>query len=570
MSVFINNSSPNSLQLVGQQYTQNDTSNKIATCAFVNNRVSRADISINVLNTAVGSLYSAVGPLSSTVSSLSGSVSTLSGTVGTLSGTVGTLSSTVSTVSGKVTDISSSLATLTTTVDTKATKTLVDASFSALKSSVDVSFTDVYTNISNLGNNSSSFTLDQAVLQIEMENARDLPVFAQNWMRNTSINYSANNASLSNCIACSGNGQYIFIGLQGSQIGNTVPQLSKDYGNTWTDVTPAFGLAFENATAAAISSTGQYMIAINTNNGVSLSGGTYYSIDYGSTWVRGSSSGTPSDSVAISSTGKYMLSANKSNIVISNNYGLDNADTTSSWYYGNSSQLDPSYNASNNNGTYRAVSMAHDASIMYATTKYRVWKSTDFGNEWTASNSTGTNYGNIACSANGQYVLVCPFQSGNDTSDNLYVSNNYGVTFTTVGDVHSYCACAVSACGRYMIATDKGKFTGNATPLLNRKGYVYASKNYGADWIQVTDISGYYTGIAMSHNGDMIYSQSSTSYGDSGRLFVSNSNYSTCVQTVEPYGTVHSGTMYYDKTTNELKIYNNDQWYAVTFTSTLV
>jgi len=56
MSVFINNSSPNSLQLVGQQYTQNDTSNKIATCAFVNNRVSRADISINVLNTAVGSL----------------------------------------------------------------------------------------------------------------------------------------------------------------------------------------------------------------------------------------------------------------------------------------------------------------------------------------------------------------------------------------------------------------------------------------------------------------------------------------------------------------------------------
>ena len=427
---------------------------------------------------------------------------------------------------------------------------------SSIDSSLNALIVDISNNTSNSG--SSGITLDEAVLQIEIEGMRDIPLFAQNWMQNTSVNYSAHSAGCSNTISCSGNGQYIFIGLQGSSISNTVPQLSKDYGNTWLDVSPPFGQSFENATASAISSTGQYMIAINTANGVSTSNGIFYSSNYGSTWIWGNSSGTPTDSVAISSTGKYMLSATSMYLTISKNYGTNFTSINSL-----NNLIDPS------NGSFRgychAVAMSTDASIMYTTTHYRVWKSTDFGSTWAVSNNTGQNYSHISCSANGKYVLVCPFQGAGDLSNNLFVSKDYGVTFSSAGDVHSYAKGSVSACGRYMLATDGGYY-GSYNNF--RKGYVYASDDYGVTWNQINGTNGYYTGVAMSHSGNMIYTQSSKYYGDVGHLYVSNSNYSTCVQTVAPYGSVPGGSMYFNQSTGKLNIYNSAQsaWYSVSLT----
>jgi hypothetical protein len=477
--------------------------------------------------------------------------------------------SSLTSINNSISSINGSISTIDASLNLLPTKAYVDGSLNSINgaiSIIDASINTLFSDISGLsggGSSSSGITLDDAVLQIEIEGMRDLPLFAQNWQQNTSINYTLRGANSSNSIATSGNGQYIFVGLQGTSVANTVPQLSKDYGNTWSDVSPPFGQTFENPTAAAINATGQYMIAINTPNGASTSSGIFLSSDYGSTWTRGPSSGTSTDSVAISSTGKYMLSATSVYLSISDNYGKPKPDNTSSWYNGTSLNIDLSNN--NFRGKFHGVAMSHDGSVMYSTTHYRVWKSTDYGKNWAQSNGTGANYGHISCSANGKYVLICPYQVAGDVSNNVFVSSDYGVTFTAKGDIHSFYQGSVSACGRYMIATDGGRYSG---PMTYRKGYVYASDDYGQTWIQVTGTAGYYTGVTMNHSGSMIYAQSATLYGDNGHLYVNNTNYTPCIQTSQPYGSVPGGTIYYDQSNNKLQIYNgkSSAWYSIGFT----
>ena len=523
-----------SVRAPNQMYDNNDTSNKVATCAFVRTALNTVDNSLNTLTNVL------------------------------------LLKADKSYVDASL-NLRASQSYVDASLNLRASQSYVDASLNTLNSAIsviDASINTIITDISNLSvnnnNSSSGITLDDTVLQIAIEGMRDLPLFAQNWQQITSINYTLNGSNCSNSIATSGNGQYIFVGLQGTSVANTVPQLSKDYGNTWSSVTPAFGQTFENATAAAISATGQYMIAINTANGVSTSSGIFLSSNYGSTWTRGPASGTSTDSVAISSTGKYMLSATSVYLTISDNYGMPREDETTSWYNGNSLFIDPSN--SNFRGRFHAVAMSHDGAVMYSTTHYRVWKSVDYGQTWAQSNGTGANYGHISCSANGQYVLICPYQTSGDVSNNLFVSSDYGVTFTAKGDIHSYYQGSVSACGRYMVAADGGRYSG---PMTFRKGYLYASSDYGQTWEQVNNTLGYYTGITMSHSGNMVYTQSSTMYGDSGKLYVNNANYSSCIQTNQPYGTVPGGTIYYDQSNNEVMIYNSrtSTWYSLLFVS---
>ena len=516
------------------------------------------DVSLNALNGAISYLVNSSGS-SVTQTYVDNSINLVYAALSQKANesSITSINTSISSINGSISAIDASL-------NTVVSKSYVDGSLNLINNSISI--IDASLNALSSGGSSSSssgITLDQAVNQIEIEGMRDLPVFAQNWQQITSINYSLRAASCSNSIATSGNGQYVFVGLQGTSIANTVPQLSKDYGNTWSVVSPPFGQTFENATAAAINATGQYMIAINTANGVSTSNGIFLSSDYGSTWRRESFSGTPSDSVAISSTGKYMLSATSVYLSISDNYGKPNPDTTSSWYNGNTLYLDASY--SNFRGNFHAVAMSDDGSVMYSTTHYRVWKSTDYGKTWSQSNGTGANYGHISCSANGKYVLICPYQTAGDVSNNVFVSSDYGVTFTAKGDIHSFYQGTVSSCGRYMVASDGGRYSSYNN---FRKGYLYASDDYGQTWNQVTGTSGYYTGLAMSHSGSMIYAQSSTTYGDNGHLYVSNANYSSCIQTIQPYGSVPAGTIYYDQSNNKLQIYNgkSSAWYSIGFT----
>ena len=575
-------------------YENNTTLGRIATTSFVVNGINNTVSSINnSLNLKADKSYvDASLNLKASQSYVDASLNTINSSIIYLANSAGSSvtqtyvdnsinlvyaalsqkanQSSLTSIDNSISSINGSISNIDASLNLLPTKDYVDSSLNNINDSISLidaslnALTEDINALSGGGGSSSGITLDDAVLQIQLESARDFPVFAQNWQQITSINYSSRGANCSNSISTSGNGQYIFVGLQGTSVANTLPQLSRDYGNTWSDVSPPFGQTFENATASAINATGQYMIAINTANGVSTSNGIFLSTDYGSTWRRESFSGTPSDSVAISSTGKYMLSATTVYLSISDNYGQPNPDTTTSWYNGNSLFLDPSN--TNFRGRYHAVAMSDDGSVMYSTTHYRVWKSTDYGVTWVQSNGTGANYGHISCSANGKYVLICPYQVSGDVSNNVFVSSDYGVTFTAKGDVHSFYEGAVSSCGRYMVASDGGRYSSYNN---FRKGYLYASDDYGETWNQVTGTSGYYTGLAMSHNGNMIYTQSSTMYGDNGKLYVNNANYSSCIQTSAPYGSVPGGSIYYDQSNNELKVYNSrdSTWYALPFIS---
>jgi len=117
-----------------------------------------------------------------------------------------------------------------------------------------------------------------------------------------------------------------------------------------------------------------------------------------------------------------------------------------------------------------------------------------------------------------------------------------------------------------MIATDGGRYSSYNN---FRKGYVYASSDFGQTWEQVSGTAGYYTGVAMNHSGSMIYAQSATLYGDNGNLYVNNANYTPCIQTSQPYGSVPAGTIYYDQSNNKLQIYNGktSAWYSIGFTT---
>ena len=529
-NVIVDNQTPDSLQLTGQVYDLNDTSNKIATCDFVNTTVQN-----NLLSGPTG----AIGPQGAqgTAGAQGAQGAGAQGPQGAqgLPGFPGTPGAQgaqgAQGAAGSSADVSSIIADI---------------------SNIYVDISNIQTDINNMSGG-SGITLDEAVLQIEIEGMRDLPVFAQNWMLNANGSYIYNgNGNYSNCIATSGNGQYIFIGLNGTS--NTVfPKLSNDYGNTWTECSAPQFYNFRNATACAISATGQYMIAYNYNTEATDS--LYYSSTYGKTWIRAGYGATTSTihSVAISSTGKYILSGAYNKLVLSSDYG-------------NTWDGNVNYVSDNNtfNTQYRYVTMSHDGSIMYACSKTKVWKSTDYGVSWNISNSTGTNNGHISCSANGQYVLICTMNdvfSNTFASGPLYVSNDYGVTFTSVGTSFYYSRGSISSCGRYMVASDGGRYSG---PMNVIQGYIYASDDFGVTWNQVNNTVGFYAGIAMNHSGSMIYCQSTqSSYGS--KLYVSNANYSTCVQTVQPYGTVPAGAMYFDQSANQLNIYSsrNSRWYSV-------
>jgi hypothetical protein len=118
-----------------------------------------------------------------------------------------------------------------------------------------------------------------------------------------------------------------------------------------------------------------------------------------------------------------------------------------------------------------------------------VYISNNYGQTWT---STGQGLGNsttrMAMSASGQYALIGS-QSG---SSQLYSSSNYGLTWTRVGPASTWTSVAMSASGQYQIAY----------PLENGR-YCNYSSDYGQTWQQsITGPTSIFTfGLTMSASG---------------------------------------------------------------------
>jgi len=121
----------------------------------------------------------------------------------------------------------------------------------------------------------------------------------------------------------------------------------------------------------------------------------------------------------------------------------------------------------------------------------------NYGNTWTATGPATTTWKAIAMSSNGKYQSAVV-----GTSGQIYISSDYGVTWSAKGSTLAWTAIAMSADGKIQTATVS---TGN----------IYVSYDYGVTWASKGS-SLAWVGIAMSADGKI-----QTAVVDGGQIYIS-------------------------------------------------
>lgn len=157
---------------------------------------------------------------------------------------------------------------------------------------------------------------------------------------------------------------------------------------------------------------------------------------------------------------------------------LVNWQLTGTYKYKQSELASYSGCAMSSTGQYQAISVNGG----------NVFLSNNFGikNSWTLINGvTAESWSGVAISATGQYQTAVSLGS----PGNIYISNNYGVTWSNIIRGGSYTGIAMSSKGQYQTATTKNQ-------------YILVSQNYGQNWN--TDLNSSiqnWSDIAMSATG---------------------------------------------------------------------
>ena len=258
-----------------------------------------------------------------------------------------------------------------------------------------------------------------------------------------------------------------------------------------------------NWTGSAISSTGQYQSA--TSNGGGSGGYFYQSSDYGSTWtpsILGLANWWKS---GMSGTGQYQLVGQSPGYVyLSSDYGTTWSTTTlssaPSWQFVDMSK----------DGQYQITCATNgDADG-------GVYTSKDYGVTWTRVSNIAypRQWHACAISDNGQYQLASRRGGDGFTDPHIYISSDYGDTFSSPPATASYDALgagyhdgAISGNGQYFLLTSLSNFA-------------IRSSDYGVTWEEVpyleSGISNH--GIQISADGKI---QVSVSEGTPGMMNVS-------------------------------------------------
>jgi hypothetical protein len=254
-----------------------------------------------------------------------------------------------------------------------------------------------------------------------------------------------------NC-ALSYSGQYQMAVANSGQM-----YVSANYGNTWTSITTAYGLSSNSIgwTWCAISSTGQYMTAGYQLTGTI--GGIYLSSTYGQTWNYIQVSNYYVQALPMSASGQYMMavpgysgSTISGYIYISSNYGQTWTQTTQS------------FSGTGGNG---AVVSGTGQYMLYVYNSVSYLSST-YGQTWSALSLASP--GAIAISYSGQYIVISNGSSG------VYISSNYGVSFSTNTTPTSSFYISMTSSGQYVFIN------------TYNNGTIYLSTNYGATFSTVT------------------------------------------------------------------------------------
>jgi len=294
--------------------------------------------------------------------------------------------------------------------------------------------------------------------------------FGSNFIRKSTTAHS----QVFRSIAVSSDGRYQITAVGDYGPNNGYVYVSNDYGNTWT---PRITDTIRLWRGVAISADGKYQVACHFN------GFIYVSNDYGNTW-NAKDSIRNWVSIAISSDGKYQTAVSNTGVHISNDYGNTWRVTLSI-------------------GSLVSTAMSSDGKYQYLTydTGFGgfIYRSSDYGNTWlTIQSAGGSFFGSIATSADGKYVI----HNRNNSTNNLYISNNYGNTFIAKSVSANYFSVAISADGKYMVA-------GLGAYFLSTGG-IYFSSDYGNTWKLITPSAQVWT-VAMSSNAKYVIAVSSSS-----------------------------------------------------------
>ena len=130
---------------------------------------------------------------------------------------------------------------------------------------------------------------------------------SSNWGANWSSTTIVNDSSIK-CICCNASGSNLCIGTYDLNTSIGTLQISKDYGTSFTDVSPNNN----QWNRCVISGSGQYLMAFNLDETTNL----YESSDFGSSWSVNSYGFTFGlQNIAISYTGKYRIATCYSRVI---------------------------------------------------------------------------------------------------------------------------------------------------------------------------------------------------------------------------------------------------------------
>ncbi len=149
----------------------------------------------------------------------------------------------------------------------------------------------------------------------------------------------------------------------------------------------------------------------------------------------------------------------------------------------------------------------------------QIYISSDYGNTWTAKESN-RSWTDIAISATGKYQTAVAYSS------QIYVSSDYGNTWTAKDSNRDWYSVAVSSTGQYQTATG-----------YNVGQYIYVSSDYGNTWVAKTgptsEASGQADNVSMSATGQ--YQTATTESGlDFGIIFTSSDYGNTWIERSGP------------------------------------
>ena len=165
------------------------------------------------------------------------------------------------------------------------------------------------------------------------------------------------------------------------------------------------------------------------------------------------------------------------------------------------------YTVTNFTGLYPAkahyIAMSSDGRVQtfanYSASGSYLYVSTDYGRTWTQRGPSGLWYG-VAMSSDGK------IQSAANWSSYIYVSTDYGITWNAKGSTGNWQGVAMSSDGKIQAAT-----------YYNDK--IYLSYDFGNNW-NSRGINGNWLGIAMSSDG-RIQTAINNSGSNPGQLYIS-------------------------------------------------